>query len=99
MTVPTVLEVVGLALLLSERAGFWLAVTVAVAVFEVALLPETVAVLVIEPASMSACVIECVEVQLVAAVGASGPLPQGLIVPCLSSLMENGPASVTLPEL
>jgi hypothetical protein len=38
-------------------------------------------------------------VQLVEAPGGSGPLPHGLIVPSLLSLMENGPASVTLPEL
>ena len=57
------------------------------------------AVLVIEPASRSACVMMCAAVQPVEAPGAGGPLPHGLIDPSLSSLTENGPASVTLLEL
>src|SRR5437762_3262960 len=76
-----------------------LAITVMLAVFDVTLPKDAVAVLVIEPASMSAWVIVCVEVQLVDAPGASGPLPHGLIVPCLSSVMLNGPASVVFPLL
>src|SRR5437764_5423157 len=94
MVCPTALYVVGLAILASVRALFWLAVTVKDAWFEVRPLPEAVALLVIEPASMSAWVIVCVEVQLVEAPGASGPLPHGLIVPCLSSATMNGPARV-----
>jgi hypothetical protein len=43
-------------------------------------------------------VIVCVEVQLVDAPGGSGPDPQGVIVPCLSSEIENGPESVDDPE-
>src|SRR5207249_3467214 len=97
MVCPTALYVVGLALLASARTLFWLAVTVKEAWFEVRPLPEAVALLVIEPASMSAWVIVCVEVQLVEAPGASGPLPHGLIVPCLSSATLNGPASVVFP--
>src|SRR5207248_2977399 len=50
-----------------------------------------------EPESRSACVIVCVEVQPVVAPGASGPEPQGEIVPCLSSVIVNGPARVVLP--
>ena len=72
MVCPTALYVVGLALLASARTLFWLAVTVNEAWFEVRPLPEAVALLVIEPASMSAWVIACVEVQLVDAPGASG---------------------------
>src|SRR5436309_2123703 len=99
ITVPTVLYVVGLAPLASVIALVSIACTVALASGEVAPLPEAVAVLVIEPALRSACVMVCVAVQLVVAPGARGPAPQGLIAPCLSSLTENGPASVTLPEL
>ena len=58
-----------------------LAVTVMLAVLDVVPPEDAVAVLVIEPASMSACVIVCVEVQLVVAPGASGPVPHE-IVPC-----------------
>src|SRR5206468_9106174 len=79
MVCPTALYVVGLALLASVRTLFWLAVTVNEAWFEVRPLPEAVALLVIEPASMSAWVIGCVEVQLAAAPGASGPVPHRLI--------------------
>ncbi len=46
---------------------------------------------------MSACVIVCVDVQDVEAPGANGPVPHGAIVPCLSSVTENGPACVVLP--
>src|SRR5881409_1604713 len=99
MVCPTALYVVGLAVLASARTLFWLAVTVNEAWFEVRPLPEAVALLVIEPASMSAWVIGCVEVQLVAAPGASGPLPHGLIVPCLSSATLNGPDRVVFPLL
>src|SRR2546422_978788 len=99
MVWPAALYVAGLALLARVSALVWVAVTVALAGAEVAPLPEAVAVLVIEPASRSACVIVWVFVQLVDAPGASGPLPQGLIVPSLSSLTEKGPARVTLPEL
>src|SRR5206468_9389526 len=97
MVCPTALYVVGLALLASARTLFWLAVTVNETWFEVRPLPEAVALLVIEPASMSAWVIVCLEVQFVDPPNASGPLPQGLIVPCLSSLTLNGPASVVFP--
>jgi hypothetical protein len=44
--------------------------------------------LTIEPESISACVIVCVAVQLVEAPGANGPVPHGLIVPSLLSLIE-----------
>ena len=59
---------------------------------------EAVATLVIEPASISACVIVCVDVHEVIAPGASGPEPHGVIVPCLSSVIVNGSLSGTLPE-
>src|SRR5437667_383007 len=97
MTWPTALYVVGLALLTSVMAFVWLAVTVAATSVEVRPLPEAVALLVIEPASMSAWVIACVEVQLVAAPGASSLLPDLLIVPCLSSATLNGPDRVVFP--
>src|SRR3954467_5048744 len=101
MIVPVLLYVVGAADFTSESAGFWLAVTVAVASFEVTGLPPkvvaAVALLVIEPASRSPWVIVWVAVQLVVPSGATGPVPQGLIVPCLSSVTVKGPARVTLP--
>src|SRR5438093_4920627 len=96
MVCPTALYVVGFALLASARTLFWLAVTVKEAWFEVRPLPEAVDLLVIEPASMSAWVIVCVEVQLVEAPGAIGPLPHRLIVPCLSFATLNGPNRVVL---
>src|SRR5947209_5288278 len=92
-------SLVGLALFESDSAGFCCAVTVADVGGEVVPLPEAMAGAVIDTAAMSAWVMVCVEVQLVNAPGASGPFPQGLIVPCLSSLMLNGPASVTFPVL
>src|SRR5437867_6762612 len=97
MVCPTALYVVGLALLASVMAFVWLAVTVADTSVEVRPLPEAVALLVIEPASMSAWVIVWIEVQLVDPPNASGPAPQGLIVPSLSSPTLNGPASVVFP--
>src|SRR5436189_24185 len=98
MTWPTALYVVVSALLASVRALFWFAVTVAVASCEVAPLPDAVALLVIEPASRSAWVIVWVAVQYLHAARPICPLPHGSIAPSLSSLSENGPASVTLPE-
>src|SRR5437867_4342919 len=97
MMCPPALYVVGLALLSIARALSCLAVTVADASVEVRPLPEAVALLVIDPASMSAWVIVWIEVQLVDAPNASGPAPQGLIVPSLSSPTLNGPASVVFP--
>src|SRR5439155_1615084 len=94
MTWPTALYVVGLALLTSVMAFVWLAVTVADTSVEVRPLPEAVALLVIEPASMSAWVIVCVEVQIVSALGACGALPHGVIAACLSSSMLKGTATV-----
>src|SRR5439155_1401754 len=76
-----------------------LAITVMLAVLDVMPPEDAVAVLVIEPASMSACVIVCVEGQLIDALGASGPLPHGLIVPSLLSVTLNGPSSVVFPLL
>src|SRR5919204_465905 len=100
MTCPTALYVAGLALLVSESR---VTLTVALAGGEVTVLPLKVVVavagFVMDAAFRSACVIVCVEVQLVEAPGASGPEPQGEIVPCLLSLIENGPSRVTLPEL
>src|SRR5205809_6576110 len=75
-----------------------LAVTVMLAVLDVTLPEDAVALLVIEPASMSAWVIVCVEVQLVVPPGASGPVPHE-IVPCGLSVTVNGPASVVFPLL
>src|SRR5437870_3913918 len=98
MVWPTALYEAGLALLARLSALVWVAVTVALAGGEVAPLPEAVAVLVIEPASRSACVIMCVAVQLVDAPGVNGPVPHAN-VPSLSSVTENGPARVTLLEL
>src|SRR2546427_589078 len=73
-----------------------LAVTVMIAVLDVMVPEDAVAVLVIEPASMSAWVIVWVEVHLIDALGASGPVGHE-IEPCLSSLTLNGPASVVFP--
>src|SRR5436309_9737035 len=98
MVWPTALYETGLALLTKVSVLVCVAVTVAVASAEVAPLPEAVAVLVIEPASRSACVIVWVFVQPVDAPGASGPLPHANVL-SLSSLTENGPDRVTLPEL
>src|SRR5438132_14384046 len=75
-----------------------LAVTVMIAVLDVMAPEDAVAVLVIEPASMSAWVIVCVEVQLVVAPSASEPVPHK-IVPCRLSVTVNGPASVVFPLL
>src|SRR5437667_128139 len=97
MVCPTALFVVGLALLATARTLFWLAVTVNDAWFEVRPLPEAVATRVTAEPSMSAWVIVWIEVQLVDPPNASGPAPQGLIVPSLSSLTPNGPASVIFP--
>src|SRR5437867_1803183 len=83
--------------LVSSSVLVCVAVTVAVAVFDVTPLPDAVAVLVIDPASRSACVMVCVEVQLVRVLVGSGPVPHGSIVPCLSSTTLKGPAKVTLP--
>src|SRR5438034_84813 len=99
MVCPTALYVVGVALLASARTLFWLAVTVNDAWFEVRPLPEAVALLVIEPASMSAWVIVWIEVQLSLPPALPSSLPHGLIVPCLSSATLNGPASVVFPML
>jgi len=73
-----------------------LAVTVMIAVLDVMAPEDAVAVLVIEPASMSAWVIVCVEVQVIDALGASEPVGHET-VGCLSSLTLNGPASVVFP--
>src|SRR5213080_5416122 len=98
MVWPAALYVAGLALLARVSVLVCVAVTVAVAGAEVAPLPETVAVLVIEPASRSACVIVWVFVQLVDAPGAKGPVPHAN-VPSLSSVTEKGPAKVTLLQI
>src|SRR5262245_43077185 len=87
----------GVAVVTKSMVIVRLAVTVMLTVFDVTFPEDAVAVLVIEPASMSAWVIVCVEVQVVDAPGASGPLPHGLIVPCLLSVTLNGPASVVFP--
>src|SRR5947209_5262163 len=92
-------SLVGLALFESDSAGFCCAVTVADVGGEVVPLPEEIGRASCRERALSAWVVVCVEVKLVNAPGASGPLPQGLIVPCLSSLMLNGPASVTFPVL
>ena len=83
-----------------DRRRFLSAAALTVAVAHGSLvrpLPDAHATFVIEPESRSACVIVCVEVQPVVAPGASGPEPQGEIVPCLSSVIVNGPARVVLP--
>src|SRR5437867_1662192 len=98
MVWPTALYEAGLAFLTRLSALVWVAVTVALAGAEVAPLPYAVAVLVLEPASSSACAILCGFVQLADAPGANGPLPHAN-VPSLSSVTENGPARVTLLEL
>src|SRR5437773_2357828 len=84
------------ALLTSVRAGACVAVTVAVAELDVRPLPEAVAVLVIEPASMSAWLIVRVEVHVIDAPGTSEPVGHET-AGCLLSLTLNGPASVTFP--
>src|SRR5436190_1877240 len=98
MVWPVALYVVGLALLVRVSVLVCVAVTVALAGAEVAPLPEAVAVLVIEPASRSACVIVLVFVQLVHEPGCNGPMRHSSVL-SLSSVTENGPARVTLPEL
>ena len=96
ITVPTVLYVGGDATFASDSAGLCTAVTVAVAWFESTGAPlnvvDAVATLVIEPASMSACVIVCVDVHVLVAPAASAPVGQAT-VPCSSSLIVNGPGS------
>src|SRR5438093_88463 len=94
MVWPTALYEAGLALLTRVSALVWVAVTVALAGAEVAPLPETVAVLVIEPASRSVCVIVWVLVQLVDAPGANGPVPHAN-VPSISAVTETDPHTVT----
>src|SRR5438094_849859 len=85
------------AVLASARTFLWLSVTMNEAWFEVRPLSQPVALPIFEPVSMSAWVIVWIEVQLVDPPNASGPAPQGLIVPSLSSLTLNGPASVIFP--
>src|SRR5437016_2101562 len=97
MVCPETLYVVGFALLASVRTLFWLLVTATAAWFYTLSLHDALPFLVIEPVSMSAWVIVWIEVQLVDPPNASGPAPQGLIVPSLSSLTPNGPASVVFP--
>src|SRR5438128_12567245 len=75
-----------------------LAISVMLAMLDVMPPEDAVAVLVIEPASMSAWMIVCVEVQVVVAPGASEPVPHE-IVPCRLSVTVNGPASVVFPLL
>src|SRR5581483_1496060 len=100
MTWPTASYVVGFGTLMIVSPGVGVVVTVAVAHgLLVRPLPDAQATFVIEPASRSAWVIVCAEVQLVVAPGASGPEPHGEIVPCLLSVIVNGPARVTLPLL
>src|SRR2546422_478237 len=99
MVWPAALYVAGLALLARVSALVWVAVTVALAGAEVAPLPEAVAVLVIEPASRSACVIVLFFMILLPARSALCPLTPRFRVPSLSSVTEKGPARVTLPEL
>src|SRR5437870_3864812 len=98
MVWPVALYVAGLALLARVSAFACVAVTVALAGAEVAPLPETVAVLVIEPASRSACVIVWVFVQLVDAPGARGPVPHAN-VPSLSRSEERRVGRDTMLEL
>jgi hypothetical protein len=91
--------VFGLGVLVNMSAGNCVPVTVAVAWLDFVPLPDVaVAILVMEPASRSACVIVWVAVQLVEAPGANEAVPQA-IVPSLLSLTVNGPARVTVPEL
>src|SRR5262249_28066416 len=99
ITVPVLLYVDGPAPLATMSAFVSLHDALPISDGEVTPFPEEVAVFLIEPASRSACVMVCVAVQLVVAPGANGPLPHGLIEPSLSSVTENGPARVTLPEL
>src|SRR5205823_13920481 len=96
MVWPIALYVAGLALLARVSALVCVAVTVALAGAEVAPLPEAVAVLVIEPASRSACVIVRVFVQLVDAPGVSGPVPHAKVPSSLSSPDEGRPARLVL---
>src|SRR5438477_129178 len=87
---------VRLALLAIVRALVWKAVTVAVASRRASDLKDAVAVLVIEPASMSAWLIVRVEVHVIDAPGTSEPVGHET-AGCLLSLTLNGPASVTFP--
>ena len=75
----------------------WGAVTVAVAWLDVTPPPLAVARFTIEPASMSACVIVCEDVQVTVAFGASVAV-DGQVTVTLLSLTVNGPVRVTLPE-
>ena len=91
---------VGLAVFTRLIAGAAVDVTIAVAWFEVTVLPLkvvlAVAIFVTEPAFRSACVIVYVVVQVTAVPGAKEPSGQE-IVPSLLSLIVNGPGSVTVP--
>src|SRR2546427_177729 len=89
----------GVAVAIKSMDIVRLAITVTLAELDVTAPKDAVAMLVSEPASMSDCVTACVDEQVVDAPGASGPLPQGLIVPSLLSATLNGPASVVLPLL
>src|SRR5438552_591860 len=99
MVCPTALYVVGVALLASVRPVVWGAVTVAVAGSGVWIGREAVGVWGVGAAAMAAWVVVWVVVRVVDPPNASGPAPHGLIVPSLSSLTLNGPASVVFPML
>src|SRR5437773_559677 len=95
MVWSTALYVAGLALLTKVSALVCVAVTVTVAGAEVAPLPEAVAVLVIEPASRSACVRSEDRGEGNDGRGASGPV-QHANVPSLTWSIVKRPANVML---
>src|SRR5437667_96844 len=91
---------VGVALSTKSMDIAWLAITVTDTTLEATPLPEAVAVLVIEPASMSGWVIVYGdEEQGVEAPGASGPLAHETAPTILLSFTVNGPAMVVFPLL
>src|SRR5437667_314518 len=88
----------GVAVVIKSMEIVRLAISVMLAMLDVMPPEDAVAVLVIEPASMSAWMMVCMEVQVVDAPGASEPVGHET-VGCLSSLTLNGPSSVVFPLL
>ena len=96
---PTALYVVGVAVLVTVRAGFWVAAAVAwVAAVEIVAAPYLawpVAVFTMEPASRSAWVTAWLAVQVTVALGARLAVG-GQVTVTLLSVTANGATRVTL---
>src|SRR5439155_25804466 len=88
----------GVAVAIKSMDIVRLAVTVTLAELDVTAPKDAVAMLVSEPASMSDCVTACGEEQVVEALGASGPVPHGIVARWLSVAVQ-GRARVVLSVL